>query len=105
MRSRKLAIRLGYPVIGALALAMFAPSRGLTQEATDRFRGVRAAEGEGDPPQSGCVGGSDARVMGMLFVNGAFAGDDILDPARPEIVVYETAPDGRLRLTGPISQC
>lgn len=104
MRARRLAIRLGY-LIGALALAMFAPSRGLTQEVTDRFRGVRAAEAAGDAPQPGCVSGSDARVMGMLFVNGAFAGDDILDPTRPEIVIYETAPDGRLRLTGPLSRC
>ncbi len=38
--------------------------------------------------------------MGLHFVNGELVGDDVLDPARPEIVIYEPMPDGRLRLVG-----
>jgi hypothetical protein len=36
----------------------------------------------------------------LHFVNGALVGDDVLDPARPEIVIYEPTPDGKLRLVG-----
>jgi hypothetical protein len=38
--------------------------------------------------------------MGMHFVKGALVGDDVIDPARPEIVIYEPKPDGRLKLIG-----
>jgi hypothetical protein len=38
--------------------------------------------------------------MGLHFVNGNLIGDDVLDPTRPEIVIYEPTPDGRLRLIG-----
>jgi hypothetical protein len=33
-------------------------------------------------------------------VNGALVGDGELDPVRPEIVIYEPTPDGRLKLIG-----
>jgi hypothetical protein len=34
------------------------------------------------------------RGMGQHYVNGALAGDDILDPAQPEALVYESLGDG-----------
>ncbi|HUL65626.1 MAG TPA: hypothetical protein VLW55_13505 [Burkholderiaceae bacterium] len=38
--------------------------------------------------------------MGMHFVNMNLVGDGELDATRPEIVIYEPQPDGRLRLIG-----
>jgi len=38
--------------------------------------------------------------MGMHFVNMALVTDGILDATRPEIVIYEPLPNGRLRLIG-----
>ncbi len=72
----------------------------IVREATERFRDVTAAEAEGYALQFGCVSGSDSGAMGMHFVNGALVGDDVLDPMRPEIVIYEPMSGGRLRLIG-----
>jgi hypothetical protein len=72
----------------------------VVREATERFRDVRVAEAEGYQLQFGCVSGSDVGAMGLHFVNGPLVGDDVLDPAHPEIVLYEPTADGRLRLTG-----
>lgn len=72
----------------------------VVREATDRFKDVAVAEAEGYALQFGCVTGPDWGAMGLHFVNGTLVGDDVLDPTRPEIVIYEPAPDGRLRLIG-----
>jgi hypothetical protein len=70
------------------------------QEATERFQQPAAAEAEGYALQFGCVSGSDVGAMGLHFVNGALVGDGEIDLARPEIVLYEPLPNGKLRLTG-----
>lgn len=72
----------------------------IIRESTERFRDVAVAQGEGYGLLFGCVSGDDAGAMGMHFVNGALIGDDVLDPTRPEIVIYEPTADGRLRLIG-----
>jgi hypothetical protein len=72
----------------------------IVREATERFRDVSVAEAEGYALQFGCVSGSDAGAMGMHFVKGELVGDDVIDPTRPEIVIYEPQPDGRLKLIG-----
>ena len=72
----------------------------IVRGATDRFRDPVAAEAEGYRLMFGCVSGGDFGAMGLHFVNGELVGDDVLDPARPEIVIYEPMPDGRLRLVG-----
>ena len=38
--------------------------------------------------------------MGIHFVNGALAGDGVVDPATPEALMYEPAADGTLDLIG-----
>jgi hypothetical protein len=38
--------------------------------------------------------------MGLHYVNMSLIGDGALDPTRPEIVIYEPLPNGRLRLIG-----
>jgi hypothetical protein len=72
----------------------------VVREATERFQDVEVAKAEGYVLQFGCVSGSDAGAMGMHFVNGALVGDGELDPTRPEIVIYEPLPNGKLKLIG-----
>jgi hypothetical protein len=72
----------------------------LVRESTERYRDVAVAEADGYALQFGCVSGSDTGAMGLHYVKGAFVGDDVLDPTRPEILIYEPTPGGRLRLTG-----
>ncbi|HEY7057989.1 MAG TPA: hypothetical protein VH458_15745 [Vicinamibacterales bacterium] len=72
----------------------------IVRESTEPFRDVNAAEQAGYHLMFGCVSGGDFGAMGLHFVNGSLIGDDVLDPAHPEIVLYEPTADGRLRLTG-----
>jgi hypothetical protein len=69
------------------------------REATERFQDSNAAESEQYKLQFGCVSGSDIGAMGMHFINGSLI-DGELDVTRPEIVLYEPLPNGKLRLTG-----
>lgn len=68
--------------------------------ATVRFRDVAVAEAEGYALMFGCVSGPDWGAMGLHYVNLALVADGKLDPTRPEIVIYEPLPNGRLRLIG-----
>ncbi|HLG57635.1 MAG TPA: hypothetical protein VI485_19990 [Vicinamibacterales bacterium] len=80
-----------------------APSSDLVKvvrESTERFRDVRVAEAEGYALLFGCVSGPDWGAMGLHFVNLSLVGDGELDATRPEIVIYEPLPGGRLRLIG-----
>ncbi|HMI51184.1 MAG TPA: hypothetical protein VK525_06715 [Candidatus Saccharimonadales bacterium] len=70
------------------------------REATERFRDVAVAESEGYALQFGCVSGADSGAMGLHFVNGDLVGKGVLDATRPQIVIYEAQPNGRLRLIG-----
>jgi hypothetical protein len=72
----------------------------VVRDATQRFQDVSAAEAAGYQLQFGCVSGPDFGAMGMHFVNSALVGDGIIDATRPEIVIYEPQPNGRLRLIG-----
>jgi hypothetical protein len=58
------------------------------------------AEAEGYHLAFGCVSGPDSGAMGLHYVNMALVGDGELDATRPEIVIYEPAPNGRLKLIG-----
>jgi hypothetical protein len=128
MKVRQLAAALAFSVIGALVLSGSWPAHAqrsdahtkvsahhgstadqktqaaalvkVVREATERFRDVSVAEAEGYGLLFGCVSGSDYGAMGLHYVNLALVTDGELDPARPEIVIYEPLPNGRLRLIG-----
>ena len=130
MKTRRFATHLGYPLIGLLALMNGWPSHALAQddrtdtlrsqhhepsssqrndagafvklvrESTERFRDVPVAEAEDYHLLFGCVSGPDSGAMGLHFANLSLVFDDVLDPARPEIVIYEPLSNGRLRLIG-----
>jgi hypothetical protein len=72
----------------------------VVREATARFKDVSVAEAEGYSLQFGCVSGPDSGAMGLHFVNGAIVASGVLDATRPQIVIYEPQPDGRLKLIG-----
>jgi hypothetical protein len=72
----------------------------IVRESTKRFHDVRQAQAEGYQLLFGCVSGPDDGAMGMHYVNLALVGDGVLDPRRPEIVIYEPLPNGGRRLVG-----
>ena len=70
------------------------------REATERFKDVAEAGREGYILQFGCVSGPDQGAMGLHFINMDLVGKGIIDPAKPQIILYEPTADGRLKLTG-----
>jgi hypothetical protein len=48
----------------------------------------------------GCVSGGDFGAMGLHFVNLDLVNDGEIYPDKPEIVLYEPLPNGRMRITG-----
>ena len=72
----------------------------IVREATERFQDVEVAKAAGYQLQFGCVSGPDSGAMGMHFVNGPLVMDGEIDPSRPEIVIYEPKPNGKLKLIG-----
>ena len=72
----------------------------IVRNATERFKNVSAAMAEGYQLQFGCVSGSDSGAMGLHYVNGDLVGKGILDPTRPQIIIYEAMPDGSKKLIG-----
>jgi len=124
----RLATQFRFAVIGALALTSVSPllivaqdSHSHTEQAqqetaeqkanqialikivrdsTDRFHEVAQAEREGYALAFGCVSGPDQGAMGLHFINMNLVGSGVIDPTRPQIILYEPTADGRLNLTG-----
>jgi hypothetical protein len=63
----------------------------------DRFKDVAVAMKEGYAPLP-CASGVDGGAMGIHYVNGAYLKDEAIDLAKPEAVMYEPMPDGKLAL-------
>ena len=72
----------------------------IVRESTERFKDVAVARHEDYELAFGCVSGPDYGAMGMHFVNFPLVLDGVIDPTRPEIVIYEPLSNGRLRLIG-----
>ena len=72
----------------------------IVRENTERFKDVAIAEAEGYSLQFGCVSGPDSGAMGLHYVNFPLVLDGVIDPTRPEIVIYEPLPNGKLQLVG-----
>jgi hypothetical protein len=70
----------------------------IVRASTERFRDPAVALAEGYVPQFGCVSGSHEGAMGVHFVNFPLVADGVFDATRPELLVYEPLPNGRLRL-------
>jgi hypothetical protein len=78
----------------------------VVRDSTERFKDVAVAESEGYHLAFGCVSGPDAGAMGLHYVNMDFVAhtprtpSGEIDPTRPEIVIYEPLPNGKLQLIG-----
>jgi hypothetical protein len=72
----------------------------IVRESTGRYHDVANAQADGYNLMFGCVSGSDWGAMGLHYVNLPLVTDGVLDPAKPEIVIYEDVGNGRLRMTG-----
>lgn len=70
------------------------------RDSTVRFKDVHVAESEGYSLLFGCVTGPDSGAMGLHYVNMALVGSGVVDATRPQIVIYEPQPNGRLQLIG-----
>jgi hypothetical protein len=71
------------------------------RDATEPYRNVSKAMQDGYGLLFGCVSGGDYGAMGLHFVNAARVFDNAeLDLTKPEIVLYEPLPNGRVRITG-----
>jgi hypothetical protein len=67
------------------------------RDALDRFKDVNVAVKEGYAPIP-CASGVDGGAMGIHYVNGEYLKDDLVDLNKPEAVMYEPMPDGKLAL-------
>ena len=70
------------------------------RDATERFQDVRIAEAQGYALNFGCVTGDDSGAMGLHYINGDLVNSGVLDPTRPQIIIYEPMADGSLKLIG-----
>jgi hypothetical protein len=96
---------LATAVLAAVGLAATPTTGGAdaleqVRQATSPYRDIGAAIDAGYVQFFGCVHEPLAGSMGIHFVNGALAGDGVVDVATPEAVMYEPAPDGTLTLIG-----
>src|SRR3954463_5138336 len=62
-----------------------------------RFKDVAVAVSEGYAPIP-CASGIDGGAMGVHYVNTALLGADAIDISRPQAVMYEPTPDGKMTL-------
>lgn len=72
------------------------------RRATARFHDAAVARQAGylDPGPGHCVEDPELGGMGIHFVNPALIADGVLDPTRPEVLLYVRNGAGRLRLVG-----
>ena len=69
-----------------------------TRQGTASFRDFDGIEAAGYSKFLDCFQNTDIGGMGQHYVNGDLAGDDVLDPTKPEALVYEPTEDGQMNL-------
>lgn len=80
------------------------PALAEVRAATARYHRVEAAIADGYATTHACAALPGVGAMGIHFIKGALlgaptpAGDAVVDPVRPEVLVYEPQANGRLRL-------
>lgn len=78
--------------------ALTARQRHLVYDATKQFRRPQAAVAAGYVQVSECTELPGVGGMGVHYIHPALAGDDVVDPRKPELLVYVPQRDGSLRL-------
>jgi hypothetical protein len=94
----------GVALLSLLAIAGVSHAQGKAsplvehvRAANERFHDVKAAVAEGYAPIP-CASGVDGGAMGVHYVNPAYLKDETVDIGRPQAVMYEPLPDGRMAL-------
>jgi hypothetical protein len=103
MRNRILFLVLVVVPLTAVGIAVAAGAFDGAKSATARFHDLDKAEAAGYakfPDAAGieCIASPGVGAMGVHYVNGGLVGDAVLEPTRPEALVYQPKPDGGLRL-------
>jgi hypothetical protein len=103
-----IATWLAVTILLAMPLAVMAASEeedlAAATAATEDFKDVAAAEAAGyalpaEGPLHECIAALDETgAMGFHWINGELAGNAVVDPAKPEALVYERNADGELQL-------
>lgn len=70
------------------------------RENTAKYQDVAVAEADGYQLLFGCVSGPDSGAMGLHFVNLNLVASGVIDAKRPQIIIYEPLPNGKLKLIG-----
>jgi hypothetical protein len=65
--------------------------------ANSRFKDVSVAVAEGYAPIP-CANGIDGGAMGVHYVNAEYLKDEVADIKRPQAVMYEPLPNGKMAL-------
>lgn len=68
------------------------------RRATEKFRDIEVALAAGYVKVSECTDLPGTGGMGFHYLNPALASDTVVDPARPELLVYQEDARGRMRL-------
>jgi hypothetical protein len=68
--------------------------------ATQPFQDVTAADAAGYKQFLGCVDEPGRGAMGIHYLNGSLVEDAVVDPLRPEALMYEPRANGTLELLG-----
>lgn len=68
------------------------------RKGTADFRNFDGIKDKGYGKLLDCFVNKNIGGMGQHYVNGDYAGDDVLDPMKPEALVYEPTEDGKMNL-------
>jgi hypothetical protein len=72
----------------------------LVRDITEPYKDAAAAKAAGYALAFGCVSGPESGAMGLHYVNMPLVLDGEIDAKRPEIILYEPAANGEVRLVG-----
>ena len=99
-----LIVLVAVSITASLAYAAAGEKRDLAtiRRATAKYHNLDAALADGYEILFDCtVNPNDPAVaMGQHYLNGALAGDDVLELEKPEVLMYEPQADGSMKLVG-----
>lgn len=104
MRRQSLLLAILMPIVAFTACSDTATEpeasvADIIKQATDAYQSFAAAQDDGFVPLSECVA-SPAGGMGFHYGLPARIEDAVIDPALPEVLLYEPAAGGEMRLVG-----
>lgn len=94
------AVAAGLLVVGMATPAAAGGTLSGLRAATARYHSVKRAVADGFVPSEHCVELPGVGGMGFHYVNPERLTDGVLDPKRPDILLYARGKGGKLRLAG-----